>query len=283
MNLGLTHGVDLDKPLEWKKANSEELKLLQNLQGNILKGHGRHYTANIFFRFGNNILKSKRVLRELANFYLTSAYRQLLDTEVYKATKKGGGAFAHLALSFKGYQALGMADKAPGDNDFQKGLQHPDSIADLNDPTLDQWEEKFREESHGLLLAADETESSTAALTGTLIELLEDAGADVILVQRGAALFNAVGDGIEHFGYVDGRSQPLLLVEDIEKEAKTAGTSSWDPAFPLSVALVKDPGTPDIHSYGSYFIFRKLEQFVRAFKDREQQIANDLNLVVLKM
>ena len=41
--------IDLTKPLAWKAASVEEQKMLQCLQGNILKGHGRTETVNIFF------------------------------------------------------------------------------------------------------------------------------------------------------------------------------------------------------------------------------------------
>lgn len=69
-----------------------------------------------------------------------------------------------------------------------------------------------------------------------------------------------------------------MLVEDIEAETASAGSSRWNPAFPLSAALVKDPGTTDTFSFGSLFIFRKLEQNVRQFKTREQEIADVLGL-----
>ncbi len=274
-----TTGIHLDKPLKWTEANADEEKMLQSLQGNILKGHGRPFTANIFFSFDKaKPVESRRVLRELANYHLTNAHRQLLDAKQYKKTKKGGGAFAHLALSFKGYEAFGLSNSAPNDNDFKLGMRAPASISALTDPEVDQWEQHFRDEIHGMLLAADETESKTEQLSGVLIELLKDAGCTIIHVQHGKALHNAAGEGIEHFGYVDGRSQPLMLVEDIEKESETAGISRWDPAFPLKTALVKDPGTPDEFSFGSFFIFRKLEQHVRAFKTREQEIADILKL-----
>jgi Dyp-type peroxidase family len=92
---------------------------------------------------------------------------------------------------------------------------------------------------------------------------------------------NSNGDGIEHFGYVDGRSQPLLLVEDIKKEAtnKNGGIDVWDPTFPLKQVLVKCPGglLKDL-SFGSYFVFRKLEQNVKGFKEKEKAIAVQLGL-----
>jgi Dyp-type peroxidase family len=84
--------------------------------------------------------------------------------------------------------------------------------------------------------------------------------------------------GIENFGYVDGRSQPLLLEEDIADENRQAGSVRWDPAFALDAALLKDPGAGDSVSHGSFLVFRKLEQDVRGFKLREQQVADLLGL-----
>jgi Dyp-type peroxidase family len=271
--------VNLNAPLAWTRANAEEQRMLQALQGNILKGHGRGFTANIFFQFDpSRPVESKRLLRELANYHLTPAYRQLLDTEAFKETGEGGGAFAHLALSAKGYHALGLAACAPTDADFQGGMKSAASVAALADPPVATWEAPFQQDLHALLLAADETESRTAALARTLEALIADAGGTVVLVQHGKALHNSAGFGIENFGYVDGRSQPLLLQEDIDEESRSAGLLRWDPAFALDTALVQDPGANDPDSFGSYFVFRKLEQDVRGFKRREQEIADVLGL-----
>ena len=271
--------INLAAPLAWTKANTEELKMLQALQGNILKGHGRDFTANIFFTLDPaKKLESKRMLRQLANERLTSAYRQLLDARRFKATDIGGGPFVHLALSFTGYQALGLADRAPADGDFHAGMKAPASVSALGDPAVTSWEAPFQQDLHGVVIAAEETESATAALAVAIKQAIQGAGGTVVHTQHGKALRSAVGEGIENFGYVDGRSQPLLLREDIEAEAESAGTSRWDPAFPLSAALVKDPGTTDSFSFGSLFVFRKLEQDVRQFKKREQDIADVLGL-----
>ena len=54
--------VTLTAPFRWTSANADEQKMLQNLQGNILKGDGRERTWNIFFQFGANAADPKRVL-----------------------------------------------------------------------------------------------------------------------------------------------------------------------------------------------------------------------------
>ena len=83
--------ITLNAPLAWKTANPAEIKMLQSLQGNILKGHGRDFTANIFFRFGaNQPRESRRVLRELANAHITNAHCQLLDNEIHKQAQASG-------------------------------------------------------------------------------------------------------------------------------------------------------------------------------------------------
>lgn len=273
--------INLNAPLAWTQANADELKLLQALQGNILKGHGRKHTANIFFKLDPaKPVPSRRALRELANFHLTSAHQQLVQTQAFKDHGVSGGGFAHLALTAKGYQALGAAAAAPADADFQGGMRSAASVGALADPPVNQWEAPFQQEIHGLLLAAEEEPAELASLTARLLDILAQAGATVLLIQRGTALHNSAGEGIENFGYVDGRSQPLLLVEDIHDENIKAGSVNWDPAFPLSTALVKDPGVPagDTVSFGSFFVFRKLEQDVRGFKAREQALADSLGL-----
>ena len=80
---------------------------------------------------------------------------------------------------------------------------------------------------------------------------------------------------IEPFGYADGISQPLFLKEEIDK-AKQGGTDRWDPSAPLDLVLVKDPNGEGEDSYGSFFVFRKLEQDVAGFQQRVAELAEEL-------
>ena len=273
--------IDLNKPLAWKKASTEEQKMLQCLQGNILKGHGRDETINIFFKIDKSKkLEMRRALRELANYHLTSADSQLRDTERFHQDGKAGPTFVAAFLSASGYAALGAADKAPKTEKkfFDKGMRDPANLTAVGDKLAD-WKAPFTKQIDGMVLVGDDERRLVKFKRDEVVKLLVKGGATDIHEQIGSAVKNEHNDGIEHFGYVDGRSQPLLLAEDIEREATTAGTSRWDPEFSLNAALVKDPGGgTDTVSFGSYFIFRKLEQNVQEFKRKEQELATKLGL-----
>lgn len=278
--------VRLDRPLRYKAANAAEQKLMQNLQGNILKGHGRDNTWNIFFEFGPDVAKSRRVLRELGNYHVTSAYAQLLESERFKEAEKKGaqfksGTFCGAFLSGAGYTHLGLAFTAPPNNAaFAPGMKDASSLTALRDPELAQWEGAFRKTIHGMVLLADDEVGQGSAAVAKIELLITQAGGHIHHTQIGKAIRNAMGNGLEHFGYVDGRSQPLMLVEDIEQESRDEGIAHWDPTFPLDIALVPDPLADDDAklSFGSFFVFRKLEQNVRAFKTAEQELADRLGL-----
>jgi Dyp-type peroxidase family len=79
---------------------------------------------------------------------------------------------------------------------------------------------------------------------------------------------------IEHFGFEDGISDPVFFLQDAEAERAARGFDKWDPAAPLSLVLAAESGHPD--RFGSFFVFRKLEQNVRGFKATLADLANQL-------
>ena len=269
--------IDLTRPLAWTKASTDEQKMLQSLQGNILKSHGRTGTINVFFTIDPaRSAEMRRALREIANFHATSALKQLEETERFQKTGESGDPFVAVMLSARGYVALGKAAASPNAQIFRNGMKAPSSLGQLGDPPIAEWEPPFQNDIDGMLLVGDDEPNRLRVECDHLVAILEAAGGTIVHRQKGGALRNEVGEGIEHFGYVDGRSQPLMLAEEIEREASGGGTSQWDPEFPLDTALVADPGMNDGVSFGSFFIFRKLEQDVRGFKRREQELADAL-------
>jgi Dyp-type peroxidase family len=195
----------------------------------------------------------------------------------------------------------------------QKPLPHPFggqfSAATLNDPKTDKWDSHLGSGTvHAMLLIADDTsranrkkeEAATGPKKASLRRTNNAAGATRVATQVatistrldpsiikikgidiGQAFKQSIGggdEGLEHFGYVDGRSQPLFTDKSIAGET-TNGIDKWDPRFNPENFIVADPGSTDPFAAGSYFVFRKLEQNVRAFKAREQELADALGLV----
>ncbi len=74
-------------------------------------------------------------------------------------------------------------------------------------------------------------------------------------------------------------SQPLFLQDEVDdfKKGKPLPLK-WDPEAPLELVLVPDTLAGDPIARGSYFVFRKLEQKVKAFNEAEERLADDLGL-----
>jgi Dyp-type peroxidase family len=268
--------IDLTKPLSWKNASHDEQRMLRALQGNILKSHGRPATVNVFFKIDPAKKHQMRAaLREIANYHAVSAYQQLIETDIFQATGQSGSPFVSVFLSATGYAALGVPNAAtPPDPSFKAGMKA--AAPALGDAPVTTWDAPFQAPVDGMVLVGSENDTALRLKRDAVATLLAEGGASIVKEQAGKAIFNTVNNGIEHFGYVDGRSQPLLLVEDNNTEAQNAGIAQWDPQGALDVALVPDPGSADGISFGSYFVFRKLDQNVRGFKRKEQELATAL-------
>ena len=84
---------------------------------------------------------------------------------------------------------------------------------------------------------------------------------------------------------MDGISQPLFLADEItafknnQPYLDAALPLRFDPSAELKLVLVQDPFTNAADmAFGSYFVFRKLEQHVRNFKEAEKALAKKLGL-----
>ena len=273
----------LKRPIAWKswQADLTVRHLLNSLQANIVKGHGREHTRNMFWSFqGADHQELRAAVRRLARS-MPSALDQLQAAETFKATGQSGGPVLCFFLRPGGYAALHAAGKAPTDAAYVEGMRTrgPEAAVTppINDPKLTEWQPEFQQQIDAMLLVAETSEAEVDAWADRWKDRLTQAGAKLIGVEKGLAIKREVAEkpeGVEHFGYVDGRSQPLFLAEGVEQEAR----SHWDPAFPPSQFLVKDPGDEAETSFGSFFVFRKLEQNVKGFKDQEEALGQKLGL-----
>jgi Dyp-type peroxidase family len=266
----------INVPLAWQTAAGDDLTMLEELQPNILKAHVRDHLSVLLLQFANQA-DARAFLGSLVGL-MKSARTHLLEVEAFKTAGTPGTPYVGVGLTSAGYGMLGIA-AVPVDSSFQRGMKDPASRQTLTDPPTSVWEAPYRAGLHAIVLIGDTSDAATSSRREEVLALLPDT-VTVIGEETGVSQRNQHGEGIEHFGYVDGRSQPLFLVEDIDAERDSAdGINVWDPAFALDRVLVPDAAAPDpsVH-FGSYFIFRKLEQNVRRFKQAEDDLATALGL-----
>lgn len=253
-------------------------------------------------------------------FHLTSAARQFRETDLYRRNKIRGKVFVNFFLTYSGYKALGMLEKEVAfDSSFK--TQMKGSRARLNDPPkpdANEWQgfedyRKYKENPScidAMILIADDDEeylkrTELRIVNSVLLARRDDhfdclggpvskdiALASVITVQRGAQLRASsrifpqlnepfIGHPIEHFGYLDGISNPLFLDTDQKRVDDFKGAAHWEPWAPLSLALTKDPHPlAGPYATGSYMVFRKLEQNVHLFQTLKSILANRLGVAV---
>ncbi|MFC5835676.1 Dyp-type peroxidase [Nonomuraea insulae] len=270
--------VDLNnaQPLAWDSAtlDADTKAMLDNLQPNILRAHVREHLSLLFVRF-NDVAEGKAFLRHIATTKMKSARRHMEEVRDFAAGRRRGTPYVGIGISKAGYRDLGHSVEDVrefADPVFRDGMKR--RVGLVEDPPVDQWERTYQREIHAVILIGDAEPGPVAALREEILGDLPES-ARLLGEESGQGMRNPAGDGIEHFGYVDGRSQPLFVKDEVDKEPK----KHWDPAFPLGNVLVPDPFAPNpVRHHGSYLVFRKLEQNVRAFKEIERDLADDLGL-----
>ena len=262
--------IEINNPLNDINPGDEELEFMRNLQANILKGHGREHVALLFLA-----VNKKDLARSfLQQFQVTTALEQLEATKEFKRTGTPGGL---IRLAFLSKAGLDVFERGtPFGGLFAAGMAADADVLDMG--TTESWQDQLKQRTDVLLLLAHESVDELAKVLAALTKEFEATESfSVIFVQAGNALKNSDSEGIEHFGYVDGRSQPLMLESDIRTERKLkGGIDHYDPSAPLSQFIVQDP--LDAGGFGSFFVFRKLEQNVAGFKHREDLLANEMHL-----
>jgi Dyp-type peroxidase family len=258
-------------PINFKEPANEEF--LGNLQANILKHHGRENAWHVFLRFAAD----KKAVKGWISGYaaeITDAGRQLLDTFLFNETKglHDAGPVICFFLSANGYNALDITSGLPGDpgkkDAFWLGLKDH-GYATLNDPPVTAWQAEFQSAIDAMILLADD---DIKRLENELKKITKKAGAlfTIVHVQKGEILRNKKR-GIEHFGYADGVSQPVFLEDELPP-----GKVWDDNEDPFKIALVKEEVAGHDDCYGSFLVFRKPEQNVKAFKEQEEEIGEKL-------
>ena len=267
----------LSQPVDWQAAATDDglRTFLQDLQANILKGHGRFHTGHIFIGFDGMTPEAVAALLRTIGGHCTSAYQQLRTNKRYPP-HLDAGVVRCVFLSARGYAALGPLATVPEGEAFQQGMGTRQAV--LGDPDRAAWSSGgWRHTPDAMILVADADPDAVTRDLEASEAWLNNSGARILFVERGFQQSRQFrpgqkAEGVEHFGYVDGRSQPLVLKDDVAAEPH----QNWKSAFPPSQFIVADPNGRTPVSAGSYFVFRKLEQDIRGFNAAEDALGKAL-------
>ncbi len=270
--------------------------LLADLQGNILSGHGRDLAVHLFVTFTGDAGAARAWLKNTARSYVVTAAAQVAASKSFRFSGIDGGVFGHISLSAAGYGALGFKPSElpkssnPRNRDGRSG--YADVFAGgmkarqryLLDPAVSAWESGYQEAVHVLVILACDNEAMLSAAVDKVVGSLEGVG-KVVARETGMGLTRQLDPHdpstvvhVEHFGYMDGRSQPVFLQEQVDAERKSGGIDVWNPAARLNLALVNDPLGDSSMSFGSFLVYRKLDQNVSAFNRAVNALAGELGV-----
>jgi Dyp-type peroxidase family len=264
-----------------------------DLQANIVKSHGRNHSRHVFLRFTGDAPACRRWLSEFAG-QVTSALTHSQTAEKYLSSGEES-LFSSVLLSGTGYAALGVDDATtPDDKAFRAGMKDLEFVYDtvprgdhrptanpLND-NIDDWQDEFCGQIDALIVLAFGGSKVSSEAAGNVLDeqvatIRTDTAdiAEVVLVQVGHVIRNELGHVMEHFGYADGVSNPLFLKPDIDRARDNGGLDRYDPSAPVGIVLVPDKGGASAtESYGSYFVYRKLQQNIKGWHKRVSELAD---------
>jgi Dyp-type peroxidase family len=263
----------LDRPLSENDLRTYRIELAA-LQGNILKVHGREATVSMFLTFKRGTVAAARRFIHAFAKRVTSANEQERQVKAFKTSRKTS-LFTGFCLTAEGYQFLGR-EAEDFSQEFRDGMRG--ARARLGDPPVSRWEPHFRRPIHAMVTFAHDYPSELSKQLGVLRKRVESFA--TVSCEFGLTMRNAKQWAIEHFGFVDGRSQPLFFEKEVRREKRTDrnARSNWDPSAGPELLLVKDPHGKSDAECGTYFVFRKLEQNVKGFKQQEKALARRLRL-----
>jgi deferrochelatase/peroxidase EfeB len=84
--------IDINKVVEivtpFDEGHKLEYKpLLEEIQGNILKPHGRNHAVHLFLKFKGDKEKAKKWIGEFTHTYVTSALKQAEQAKQFRQDK----------------------------------------------------------------------------------------------------------------------------------------------------------------------------------------------------
>ncbi|KAJ7731164.1 fungal peroxidase [Mycena maculata] len=253
------------------KASASAVGLnLTDIQGDILIGMKKNKEFFLFFGI-SNVKTFKAKLRSTI-LPLVTPTPEVLPGATQPNT------LLNIAFSFPGLVALNVTDPTIGDVSFTGGQEQ--AASNLGDPGTTNWVPQFVNDAnsiHGVILLASDTVDNVNATLNSLQSELGDCITEIYSLQ--AAARPGAEQGHEHFGFLDGISNPAVVGFQTPLPGQAV--------VPTGQILVGEPGDQNITvrpswakvafyphpstdseqwvKDGSFLVFRQLKQLVPEF------------------
>ncbi|KAK0443354.1 Dyp peroxidase [Desarmillaria tabescens] len=234
---------DLPTALEALSAATTVGLNLTDIQADILVGMKKK--KELFFFFGiQDAARFKSKLASDIQPFITSV-TDILDVATQPLTA------VNLAFSHSGLSALGITDDLG---------QEADSAA-IGDPGTSNWVQSFAGKSiHGVMLLASDTVENIDVTLSQILSILSDSIGELHRVQGSARPGSE--EGHEHFGFMDGISQPAIKGFT---QSPLPGQIAVNPGEILLAEAGDVIPRPGWAKGGSFLVFRQMEQLVPEF------------------
>ncbi|KAJ7832278.1 fungal peroxidase [Mycena leptocephala] len=225
---------------------------LNDIQGDILIGMRKPVELFFFFSIANATAFKKQLK---ANLQLITTTMQILSN-----TTASPSTLVNIAFSQTGLAALGLTGAANSLNDPTFAAGQVNDVKNLSDPGTANWVPQFvGTKIHGVVLLGSDKQAN---IDNKLASLKTKFGNSVKeLYSLKGAMRPAPNKGHEHFGFLDGISNPIITGFQDPKPGQAVV-----PAGEILVGLPGDNVTrPAWAKDGSFLVFRQLKQLVPEF------------------
>ncbi|KAJ7205969.1 dye-decolorizing peroxidase precursor [Mycena pura] len=229
-----------------------------NIQSDILVGQQKNKELFFFFKVNDAATFKAKLASDIIPLITTTTEVLSEDTQPVTAV--------NLAFSNTGLVALGVDDEL-GDPDFVAG-QFSEATSVGDDPST--WNPAFAGTNiHGVFLLASDTVDNLNAELASIQSILGSSVTELYSLQGAARPGDE--EGHEHFGFMDGISQPAI----------TGFTTPVHPGQIPRLFLLGEDGDPNLSARpgwakdGAFLVFRQLQQLVPEFNQFLQENAVD--------
>jgi Dyp-type peroxidase family len=281
---------------------------LSNIQGNIFGGFNKDQQTMLFLHFVDPDKGRKwvgHIVDEIATSEDVMAFNNLFKKLKEHHGREGfvKATWTNIAFTHSGLKALKVSDSDLElfPKDFKDGMAaRAHLIGDLGNSAPENWVGPLgSKDVHAvLIIASDSLADLNELVDGYINDPTFSAAARVVFRQEGRTRVDEPGN--EHFGFKDGVSQPgIREVTKTAKDNQNKGPGGEDMLHPGEFVLgypkqiptpqegedgpnPKPGPTSESGPYwtkdGSYLVFRRLSQDVKAFRNSVQELAKAAGL-----